>query len=150
MARDGRRWRFRPPRWHESNRVRPRILVEHADGEVRTALAARLREHGFEVVTCSGPTEGARGCPVVEGQPCPGAAGADAVVAGLPHPDPITDEILAAFDRVHPSLPVVIDFPVSHSSAQDVLLRPHRWSRTVVAPLVRQLHRVLEQVHAKA
>lgn len=82
------RWRRRrtistvePPRWSTPS-TRRRVLLEHADVDVREPLAHALTERGYDVITCPGP-HGGRTCPVLHGRPCYALDDADAVVTGL-------------------------------------------------------------------
>ena len=86
---------------------RPRVLVETPGGRWHAARAAG--EAGLEVIACSGPL-GRRGrCPVLDGKPCPLAAGADAVVAAWSPEDELGDEIRRSHSRLHPGVPVCIE-----------------------------------------
>lgn len=68
-----------------ARRGRSRILLENPDGAELWVHADILREAGYDVASCSGPrTENGRGqtvCPLVSGEGCPLAAGADVVVS---------------------------------------------------------------------
>jgi hypothetical protein len=83
------RWRRRtpvattvePPRW-VTPRSRPRVLIEHHDVDAREPLAHALTAHGYDVLTCAGPRDGA-GCPVLHGEPCYALDDAGLVVTGL-------------------------------------------------------------------
>lgn len=70
-----------PPRWLTPYET-PRILIEHADPEVREPLVEALTARGFDVISCAGPQEGSS-CPLLRQEPCPAVDGADAVVTGL-------------------------------------------------------------------
>src|SRR3974390_302799 len=69
---------------------RPRVLGEHPDSAELWARAEILREAGYQVATCTGPTtqDGASTgvhdevlrCPLVEGAGCSLVEGADVVV----------------------------------------------------------------------
>jgi hypothetical protein len=85
---DAMRWRrhrtiatVEPPRWSTPS-TRRRVLLEHADVDVREPLAHALTERGYDVVTCPGP-HGGRTCPVLHDRPCYALDDADAVVTGL-------------------------------------------------------------------
>jgi hypothetical protein len=73
---------------------RPRVLVETPGG--RWHAGAEAHAAGLQVIACSGPRCARPRCPVLAGQPCPLAAGADAIVvssapttsAGAPSPMP--------------------------------------------------------------
>ena len=70
-----------PPSWSTVWRA-ARVLVEHADPEVRAELVADLRARGYDPIGCGGPTERDQ-CPVLSQEPCPAVQQADAVVTGL-------------------------------------------------------------------
>ena len=62
---------------------RRRILVEAPEDQWGfVARWARSRLAGRDVIVCGGP-EATPDCPVLQGEPCPLAEEADAVVAGL-------------------------------------------------------------------
>ena len=56
----------------------------------------------MQVVACGGPAAFRGGCPALDGQPCPLAAGADAVVVGLPTTTGAGSALLDAHRRLHP------------------------------------------------
>jgi hypothetical protein len=108
---------------------RPRILVEAPGGHWRHSRPAR--DAGFEVLVCPGPLRGWSACPALRGEPCPLAANADAIVDAVPG-EPGT-ALLAAHQRLHPSLPVCVelvggavepssDTPTIRSGADDALI----------------------------
>jgi acyl carrier protein len=86
---------------------RPRVLVEarggrwHAEDNARTA--------GLQLLTCTGPPDGPRGCPVLAGEPCPLAAEADVIVVSHPPDDDRWRELLHAHANVHPGVPVCLE-----------------------------------------
>jgi acyl carrier protein len=94
---------------------RPRVLVEsrggrwHAEDDAR---AARL-----QLLTCTGPPDGLRGCPVLAGEPCPLAAEADVIVVSHPPDDDRWRELVRAHASVHPGVPVCLE--PSHPPADD-------------------------------
>jgi hypothetical protein len=73
--------RLNPQPWPWGDDLR--VLVEHADAAERLRLASALREAGYAVTVCPGPAEGAR-CPLVAGEGCAAAHGADVIVSALP------------------------------------------------------------------
>jgi hypothetical protein len=89
-----------------------RVLVENPDRADLLAHADILRDAGYDVAVCSGPTvvEGERacGCPLIDGQGCALVEGADTVVStaslGQSH------EILAALSATG-TLPIVFEAP---------------------------------------
>ncbi|MGZ4383250.1 MAG: hypothetical protein ACXVY3_01505 [Gaiellaceae bacterium] len=70
----------------------PRVLVEHADASEGLRIATALRHAGFAVAICPGPAEGAR-CPLVAGEGCAAAHGADVIVSSLPEDREATAEV---------------------------------------------------------
>lgn len=75
-----------PGDWPATARqTKARVLIENADAASAWAQAEILREAGYEVATCTGPTPlGAEGphhvCPIVAGDACALVEGADVVV----------------------------------------------------------------------
>jgi hypothetical protein len=82
-----------------------RVLVEHVDPQDGRAIAGALHDAGFAVATCPGPTL-SEPCPVLRGEECNLAAGADVIVSGLrEHPG---GRAIAACLRVqHPRTPLL-------------------------------------------
>lgn len=108
----GRRRRHRSrevteePRWSTA-RVRPRVLVEHADGAVGDHLVAGLRQRGYDALGCEGPDEQTP-CPLLQGRPCAAVEQADAVVTGLV--DEATGRAIAtAIHSSHPDRPLLME-----------------------------------------
>jgi len=89
----------RIPSW-SGRHDRPRILLEVPGGTWYGTKA--LREVGFQVVACAGPAAFGGRCPALDGQPCPLAAGADAVVVGLPTSTETGSALVDAHRRLHP------------------------------------------------
>ena len=87
---------------------RPRVLIE-ARGK-RSSLHTQLAMGGLQVITCPEP---GRRCPAVtEGQSCPLALGADAIVFAVAADDPDAAALVAAHTRLHPGVPLcVVDHP---------------------------------------
>jgi GNAT superfamily N-acetyltransferase len=137
--------RSRTPSW-PGEHVRPRILAEVPGGRWRNETAAR--ERGFDVVVCPGPGRGrAARCPLLEGERCPLADGADAVVFALRADDPRSAEVLAGMHRLHPDVPVCVQRrgadldPGSIHGAPETTLAPDAPSDEVVALLHRLIGR---------
>jgi hypothetical protein len=117
-----------PPAWPIGRgTARPRILIEHPDPEVQHVLAAGLRRHGYETLTCSGPRgdDGSHtSCPLLRHAPCGGVSGADIVLAALPCSAPDERLILRRLTQGEPR-PAILLGPVTERSAaqlEDVLI----------------------------
>ena len=101
--------RIEPSEW-PARSGKSRVLIENPDRADLLAHADILREAGYDVAICSGPTEAegerACSCPLLEGQGCSLVDGADAVVstASLTH----SHDILAALSATG-SLPIVFE-----------------------------------------
>jgi hypothetical protein len=113
----------RTPTWPSAH-DRPRVLVEGAGGHWHAACTAR--DEGLEVMTCPGPAGRRSRCPVLSGEPCPLAAGADAVV--ISHP-PSTDSwsmLRAAHPRLHPGVPICVELTLPDGAAAtgEIVLPP--------------------------
>ena len=120
---------------------RPRILVEVPGGRWHAEHAAT--EAGYQVLACPGPRRGPGGrCPVLDGEPCPLADDADAIVVSLVMDD-TGREILREHRRQHPDIPVCVssvrrhDLEVGADEADAVV----PVSRDV-APLIHALDRL--------
>lgn len=90
----------RTPGWPPLDH-RPRVLVEVPGLRWRPAVEARRA--GLEVIICRGPgpSPGPTTCPVLRGERCPLADGADAIVVALPASDPRTQQLLASHRERH-------------------------------------------------
>ncbi len=93
----------RIPSW-PGRHDRPRILLEVPGGTWYGTKA--LQAGGFQVVACAGPAAFGGRCPALDGQPCPLAAGADAVVVGLPTSTEAGSELVDAHRRLHPKVSI--------------------------------------------
>jgi len=86
---------------------RPRVLVEVAGG--RWTAERPLEDAGLAAAMCSGPDRRHRsGCPVLEGEACPLADGADAIVVLLDPDSRNTIELIEAHERAHPDTPILV------------------------------------------
>ena len=103
------------PTW-PGRHERPRVLVEGAGG--RWHAEAEAGSAGLQVLTCPGPPDGPRQCPVLAGEPCPLAADADVIVVSHPPDDERWTELLSAHANLHPGVPVCLE--PSHLSAEGV------------------------------
>ena len=127
--------RSRTPSWPGAH-DRPRILAEVPGGRWRNEDAARRQ--GFDVIVCPGPGRGrAARCPVLEGDPCPLASGADAVVSALRPDDPRSAEIVAALHRLHPTVPLCLQQRDPTQGPADASVPPDAPSVEVLAVLRR-------------
>jgi GNAT superfamily N-acetyltransferase len=92
--------------------ARPRVLVEGAG--VRWHGVDELSRSGFDVYTCPGPgPAGRRRCPAMDGEPCPLAAGADAIVVAYPPGSERGGRLLEAHGILHPDVGVLVEIPKS-------------------------------------
>ena len=106
------------PRWDASSE-RIKVLVEVRGGH--WAWTEELRERGFDVLACPGPQPGREDrCPVLRGEPCALAAGADAIVTSLPRDDETTVRIVDAHRAMQPAVPVCV--PESREAVEAFLL----------------------------
>jgi len=92
---------------------RPHLLVEDSRPALAISDFSLFQDAGFDVAFCRGPGD----CPLLRGQQCMLAAGADVVLHGL---DPGLG-VAAAIRRHRPELPVVIEQPrQEHGTAYPV------------------------------
>lgn len=92
--------------------ARPRVLIEDPDGAVLGAGRRHLEREGFDVRVCSGPQGmGRRECPLLRGEGCHLAAGADVVFTSLAADSVRGREVVAALRRHYPTTPVVAELP---------------------------------------
>jgi hypothetical protein len=96
----------------------PRVLVETPGG--RWHAAAEGEAAGLQVIACSGPQGQRTRCPVLAGQPCPLAGGADAIVMSNVPDDERWRAIVDAHARLHPRVPVCVEAR-SHRFPPDVV-----------------------------
>jgi GNAT superfamily N-acetyltransferase len=84
------------PPWPEAGVRGPRVLVESRNG--RWGGEAQLREAGFQVAVCPGPTGRVAEdpCPLLEGRRCALVDGADIVVNDLSPDEPVHRHLTAA------------------------------------------------------
>jgi hypothetical protein len=91
----------RGPVWPSKPHGR-KLLVEKPGG--RWEGRRRALDAGFDVLVC-GVRES---CPALQGQPCPLADGADAIVLAVPRDDPRGSALRRAHERLHSSVPIVV------------------------------------------
>jgi RimJ/RimL family protein N-acetyltransferase len=111
----------RTPMWPNGDATaghgdRPRVLVETPGG--RWHAGAEAEAAGLQVIACSGPQGQRPRCPVLAGQPCPLAAGADAIVVSNVPDDERWRTIVEAHRGLHPGVPVCVEAR-SHRRPQD-------------------------------
>jgi RimJ/RimL family protein N-acetyltransferase len=94
------------PTWPAS-RGRPRLLVEGSGGHWQAAEAATAA--GFEVLACPGPVGTRSRCPVLAGEPCPLAAGADVIVVSHPLDADSWSTLRSRHPRLHPGVPICVE-----------------------------------------
>jgi hypothetical protein len=116
---------------------RPRVLVEVPGG--RWSAAGVAQAAGLHVLTCSGP--GARpACPVLSGEACPLAAGADAIVVANPRDDERWGGLIEAHRQQHPGVPVCVQ-PRRRETYSQVLELPDDAELANVVTLVGRVAR---------
>ncbi len=91
---------------------RTRVVVENPDRAELWAYAQALREAGYAVATCTGPSDVAgdeRRCPLLEGVRCSLVEGADVVFTTCSLPR--ADELVARLDEQAPRVVVEASLP---------------------------------------
>ena len=96
------------PTWPGGGRKGLRVLVEGA-GHWHAEDGAKAV--GLQVVGCPGPVGRHPRCPALAGEPCPLAAGADAIVVTHPPDTDAWQAVRAAHPHLHPGVPVCIELP---------------------------------------
>lgn len=100
------------PAWTGGRGARPRVLLEHPDPAALRVLGDGLEDEGFDVLTCSGPRPEVgprKRCPLLRGEACPGADGADVVVTGLLVEDDEQGRIVLALTNLPDGPPVLLE-----------------------------------------
>jgi RimJ/RimL family protein N-acetyltransferase len=93
------------PSWPPAD-SRHKLLVASASG--RWAGEAHAADAGWATAMCRGPIRrGGGGCPVLRGERCPLAEGADAIVVMLDPGEATTEQLLAALREQLPGTPVL-------------------------------------------
>lgn len=93
------------PSWPPGDRRR-RVLVEAAGGRWQGETAAD--ESDVAVAVCRGPSRRRHRCPVLDGDRCPLADGADAIVVLLDPDDDATPRVIDAHAVTNPETPVFV------------------------------------------
>jgi hypothetical protein len=88
----------------------PRILLEAAPGERAEMLERTIRAQGYDVAVCGGPSVMEGGCPLLRGEACSLADGADLIVHAL-EADESGIAVLHAHAREHPPIPALMIVP---------------------------------------
>jgi hypothetical protein len=86
-----------------------RVLIEGSGGHWSGADA--MEASGMAVLGCPGPSARLTRCPALDGEPCPLAAEADAIVIQRPPDTAGWDTLRAAHARLHPGVPVCVELP---------------------------------------
>jgi ribosomal protein S18 acetylase RimI-like enzyme len=120
----------RTPTW-SGPADRPRVLVEAPGGRWHAEDAAR--QAGVQVVVCPGPGSTAAHCPALVGQPCPLAAGADAIVVSHPLHDERWSRLEAAHAELHAGVPVCVELGPRDEPRPGQRMVPRESEREVVA-----------------
>ncbi|MEQ8841660.1 MAG: hypothetical protein RIB98_11815 [Acidimicrobiales bacterium] len=103
---------LQPTPWRAADR--PRVLIEHHDWAIATAVGNLLVAEGYEVSSCGGPNDRRHHeCPLARGGDCDRADEADIVFFGLNIADEDDRAVLLAWRDRHPEVPVVVELPVS-------------------------------------
>jgi len=96
----------RTPTWPERDGP-PRVLVEVPGG--RWPAEQEARAAGLDVVVCPGPREYPARCPALDGEPCPLATHADAIVVVPPAGDSRWQALLESHASLHAGVPVLVE-----------------------------------------
>jgi CheY-like chemotaxis protein len=89
---------------------RPRVLVEDPDGAVLDVSRRALERQGFDVQVCTGPQGmGRRTCPLLHGEGCRLAAGADVVYTALAGSGSVGVDVVRTLHGRYPRTPVVAE-----------------------------------------
>jgi hypothetical protein len=128
----------RTPSWPGTHE-RTRVLIESRAG--RWFGEGALRAVGFDVLGCPGPMAGPRPrCPLMAGQACPLASGADLVVMALPAGAPSTAAVLAGHRRRHSGVPLCVAAgSVAGTASPEAVVLPTNASIQQVVETVKQL-----------
>ena len=89
----------------------PRVLVVHHDIDIADQEAATLRQAGYSVEQCLGPTGGS--CPVMRGEPCEAAGRADVLLYDVWAAGESDGgrRLIRNLRDLHPDIPVVLTAP---------------------------------------
>ena len=93
----------------------PRVLVECDDDAVSWAVETALGRAGYEVATCSGPSETAR-CSLIDSGRCELQAGADVIVNCLDGGNDDARSVARRTTAAYPRCPLIVDVEPSRPS----------------------------------
>jgi hypothetical protein len=101
-----------------------RVLVEGAGGHWHATEGAQAA--GLEVLGCPGPAARRSRCPVLAGEPCPLAAGADVIVISHPLDTSGWRALRAAHAHLHPGVPVCVESPgeAGDAAPEETIIAP--------------------------
>lgn len=114
VARRWVRYDIEPPTTWQGPEAGRRVLIEEQDAELRAAMAATLRDAGYQTAECAGP--GAHGdgrCPLVEGHGCGAVDHADAVLQVLVPSDEAMNGVRTALRAHDPDLAISVIAPAA-------------------------------------
>ncbi|MEZ5169291.1 MAG: hypothetical protein R3A49_00920 [Acidimicrobiia bacterium] len=96
--------------WRDSDRDRPRVLIEHHGVAESEVVARILGEAGYVVATCEGPDAShGTACTMSKTGDCSLVDEADLVYHGLRVSDEVNREVLASIRRRYPDTPVIVE-----------------------------------------
>jgi hypothetical protein len=111
------------PRFDGERHATVRVVVEIPDAGDRWVASELLTEAGYEVVSCGGPSDLDRSCPIEVGESCPAIAAADVVVSSLRADVARHGGILAELRSRYPDTPLIVEAPamvaVEHADVLD-------------------------------
>ena len=100
---------------------RPRVLIEQPDPDASLELAGALRDAGYAVAICRGPSSAAR-CPLHRLEDCVVVEGADVVVTALDFEREEGRAVLEGLRLRYPATPLVVAATAAESiEVADVL-----------------------------
>jgi hypothetical protein len=118
----------------------PRVLIEHPDPDAGLELAGALRDAGYAVAICRGPSSTAR-CPLHKLEPCVVVEGADVVVSALDFERDEGRDVLGGLRLRYPGTPLV----VAATAAESLELADELYGCTVV-PVDAEAERIVDVV----
>ena len=126
-----------------------RVLVVHHDLDLAGQEVDSLRRFGYDVIECGGPTRNQ--CPILAGQPCDLAEGADVLVydAWASGDADGARTLIENIRDIHPDTPVVLTSPgLALSWEADV--GDHRVTTLLGQPTGARLHEAIKAALADA